>query len=70
MNIKPSETYLMFQRIITFLDEWLFYLLLLYLFENNYIVAFTVTAIIGSFMMAISYLKQWHIESQRFFDLK
>ena len=63
---RPSETFLLVQRLFTFLDEWLFYALLGFLYVNNYMEAFWPVAAIGSTMMVISYVKQWYMEVKRF----
>ena len=62
----PSETYLIFQRAVTFLDEWLFYGLLLYLFVNGHYYMMPVVAALGGTFVWNSYKRQWAMESQRF----
>jgi len=62
----PSEAYLMFQRVITFLDEWLFYALLCGLMwwgipANLF---WTIVAI-GTLMTVLSYLRQWRWEDAK-----
>lgn len=64
-EIRPSEQFLLAQRLFTFFDEWLFYLLLTYLYVNDY-AALVPVAFIGGTMIAISYAKQWYSEYQRF----
>lgn len=65
-RIRPTERFLLVHRIITFFDEWLFYLLLVYLYVNQHITALIVTASIGGLFIIISYLKQWYMEAARF----
>jgi hypothetical protein len=62
----PSETYLIFQRAVTFLDEWLFYGLLLYLFVNEHFVMMVPVAILGAIFILNSYRLMWAMEKQRF----
>jgi len=66
VNRTVSETYLIFQRIITFLDEWLFYALLTFLFVREHYVMMSVVAILGSILILNSYRRQWSMEEQRF----
>lgn len=61
-----SERYLIFQRVMTFLDEWLFYGLLLYLYMNDRLVMMFVVATIGGAFVANSYRRQWAMEASRF----
>ncbi len=64
-EIRPSEQFLLAQRLFTFFDEWLFYLLLTFLYVNDYGALYPVAAI-GGTMIVISYAKQWYSEYQRF----
>lgn len=66
---RVSETYLIFQRIITFLDEWLFYGLLLYLFVNQHYYMMVPVVPIGATFVWVSYKRQWAMEEQRFGEL-
>jgi hypothetical protein len=61
-----SERYLIFQRVMTFLDEWLLYGLLLYLFVNDHLAMMVVVAVIGGTFVANSYRRQWAMEASRF----
>ena len=61
----PSEKYLLWQRGFTFADEWLFYLLLLYLFEQQHYRMMSVVAVIGTIIIVYSYKRQWDMETQR-----
>lgn len=61
-----SERYLIFQRAMTFLDEWLFYGLLLYLFERGHMGLLMVVALLGACFVANSYKRQWAMEEKRF----
>ena len=63
---QPSERYLIFQRTITFLDEWLFYGLMLYLFVNNYWNILLPVAGLGTAFLLNSYKRQWDLEKARF----
>ena len=67
---QPSEMFLLTQRAFTFLDEWLFYGLLFLLYSRGIIeeepVLFWTVAVIGGLLIAISYIKQWRLESLRF----
>ena len=65
-HTRVSEGYLIFQRAVTFLDEWLFYGLLLYLFVNQYWLIMIPVALLGSTFIWISYKRQWAMEEQRF----
>lgn len=63
---KPSDTFLLVHRLFTFLDEWLFYGLLLYLLETGHTTALVMAVIIGIPMMIISYSRQWLMETNRY----
>jgi hypothetical protein len=63
---RVSEDYLIFQRKVTFLDEWLFYGLLLYLFVNQHWGMMVPVGILGATFIWISYKRQWAMEEQRF----
>ncbi len=70
MKRKPvSEGYLIFQRSVTFLDEWLFYGLLLFLYLNQHFLMLTLVAPIGGFFIWNSYKRQWAMEKKRFGDI-
>lgn len=64
-----SERYLIFQRVMTFLDEWLFYALLLFLFEREHMVMLAVVALLGATFTINSYRRQWRMEAKRFGSL-
>ena len=67
MNHKPrSEGYLIFQRIITFLDEWFFYGLLLYLLANRQWLFLSLVILIGAGCIWCSYRRLWAMEAKRF----
>lgn len=66
----PSEKFLLTQRLFTFLDEWLFYgvLILLYFhgkMEKDPVIFWLVVFLGGSFIL-VSYIKQWYMETIRF----
>lgn len=61
-----SERYLIFQRLMTFCDEWLFYGLLLYLFERGHTAMLVCVAFLGACFVANSYKRQWAMEEKRF----
>lgn len=63
---RVSETYLIFQRTVTFLDEWLFYGLLLYLFVNQHWWMMVPVTILGASFIWNSYKRQWAMEEQRY----
>lgn len=63
---QPSEHYLIFQRTVTFLDEWLFYGLLLYLFVNNHWNVMIPVVGFGGVFILNSYKRQWEMERARF----
>ena len=64
---KPSEKYLLTQRLFTFFDEWLFYALLIYLYVNGYTL-FIPAILIGGPMIAYSYYRLWKMEDEVFSD--
>ena len=64
---KPSEKFLLTQRLFTFFDEWLFYLLLTYLYVTHSDVFWPVLAI-GGLMIGLSYYKIWKMEAEVFSD--
>ena len=63
---QVSELYLIFQRTVTFFDEWLFYGLLLYLFVNSYWLMFALVVLVGVPIIWNSYRRQWAMEEARF----
>lgn len=67
---RPSEEYLIAQRKILFLDEWLFYGLLLALFLLNHWYIMAPVAILGAVFVLNSYRRQWAMEGMRFGPLK
>lgn len=66
MNERYSERWLIFQRIITFLDEWLFYGLLVYLFVNEHWIVMVPVTVIGAAIIWNSYRRQWAMETRHF----
>jgi len=64
-----SEGYLIFQRSVTFLDEWLFYGLLLFLFLNQHFLMLILVAPVGGLFIWNSYKRLWVMEKQRFGNL-
>jgi len=63
----PSERFLIFHRVITFLDEWLFYVLLTYLYFNGapfYIMAPVIS--IGATAILFSYKRLWKWENFKY----
>lgn len=62
----PSENYLLQQRWYTFLDEWFFYIVLGILYLLNDYGMMVVVAIHGAIFLAVSYRRQWNMESRRF----
>jgi len=67
---QPSETYLIFQRTVTFLDEWMFYGLLLYLFIYIHDGLGLVVAAVGALAIRYSYKRMWAMEKMRFGPLE
>ncbi len=62
----PSEKYLLIHRLFTFLDEWLWYgVLLVLFFTGNYIMT-GVVFIFGAVFNIVSYNNQWEMENKRF----
>jgi hypothetical protein len=67
MDYEPrSESYLIFQRIITFLDEWFFYGLLLFLLVNKQWLWMTPAVLVGAGCIWHSYQRLWAMEDKRF----
>ncbi|MHA1839876.1 MAG: hypothetical protein ACTSYO_07995 [Candidatus Ranarchaeia archaeon] len=58
----------MFQRFMTFLDEWLLYLLLVIFFIKELYVGLVLAAVVGVPLIIFSYKKQWALEKSRFDD--
>ena len=65
-HARVSEGYLIFQRSITFLDEWLFYGLLVFLLVTERWLLMVPVTILGATFIWISYKRQWAMEEQRF----
>jgi amino acid permease len=65
-TFSPSESYILKQRLFTFVDEWLFYGLLFWLILNGYTGLAITTGIIGFLMIATSYQRLWGYEEIRF----
>jgi len=62
----PSERFLIFHRIITFLDEWLFYALLTFLFFKGVTLwIFIPVVVIGAAVIFKSYKRLWAWEDTR-----
>lgn len=62
----PTESYLKFHRVITFLDEWLFYSLLLFLYLFGHMTLFYIVLPVGTTFIIVSYIKMWYMEAMRF----
>ena len=66
--MKPSEKYVLIQRLFTFFDEWLFYLVLIALlsagyFLSTYFLYYGIPVVIyGLFCIANSYRRLWALE--------
>lgn len=65
-NAVPTERYILIQRLFTFFDEWLFYLLLAWLYVNNYVTLLVAAAVIGGVAIINSYSRLWKMEDVRF----
>lgn len=65
----PSERFLLLHRLFTFLDEWLFYLLLIFWWVRSDWIALAITAVLGTIFVLYSYKRQWAWEDARF-DMK
>jgi len=65
-KVIPSEKYLLLQRLFTFLDEWLFYLVLGILYYTGNYKMMILVAIHGVVFIANSYRLQWKMERERF----
>ena len=66
MPQPPSEFYLAIQRAFTFLDEWLFYGLLLYLYTHDHLLLMVPVTILGASFVLMSYRRQWAMERLTF----
>ncbi len=66
---RVSESYLIFQRGITALDEWGFYALLVFLLVTGRFLLMIPVGIVGAILIWISYKRQWAMEEQRFGSL-
>jgi len=62
----PSEKYLLTHRLITFFDEWLFYVALGALFFTENYLAMGIVGMVGGFFVLHSYRIQWAMERKRF----
>lgn len=54
------------KRVFVFLDEWLFYILLIYLWKTNEMFWFAVAAGLGTCFVIAGYKGLWELEDRRF----
>ena len=65
---KPSEKFVLVHRFFTFLDEWLFYVVLLILLYTGFFYSFLFlvagipVVIYGGIVIWVSYKRQWEFE--------
>ncbi len=65
---KPTEKYILVQRLFTFLDEWLFYTVLLillfadYFFDKCFLLYGIPVVIYGAICIGYSYKRLWNLE--------
>ena len=64
MNIYSIVSYLTMKRIFIFLDEWLSYLLLYYLYYSKYYFIFGVAVILAILFNGYGYLSYWRVEEK------
>jgi hypothetical protein len=65
-EVIPSEQYLLRHRLFTFLDEWLFYLVLGILYYTGEIRMMGIVAVVGVAIIMNTYRLQWKMEKKRF----
>lgn len=71
---RPSEKYVLIQRLYTFLDEWLFYCVLLGLlaagyFVDKYFLLYGIPVVIyGAVCIGYSYKRLWDLEKAMLAD--
>lgn len=66
--MRPSEKFVLTHRLYTFLDEWLFYLVLILLFYTEHYAMMVPVTIYGAIAIYISYKRQWRFEKELFSD--
>ena len=64
MNTDFIVSYLTMKRIFIFLDEWLSYLLLYYLYYSKYYFIFGVAVILAILFNGYGYLSYWRVEEK------
>ena len=64
MNTDSIVSYLTMKRIFIFLDEWLSYLLLYYLYSSEYYFIFGVAVILSILFNGYGYLSYWRVEEK------
>jgi len=60
----PSERFVLYHRLFTFLDEWLFYALLVILWFTREYHMFALVAVIGTTLTTVSYYRYWKLEAE------
>ena len=64
MNTDSIVSYLTMKRIFIFLDEWLSYLLLYYLYSSEYYFIFGVAVILAILFNGYGYFSYWRVEEK------
>jgi len=64
MNIDSIVGYLTMKRFFIFLDEWLSYLILYYLYSSGYYVIFVIAVILAILFNGYGYLSYWRVEEK------
>ena len=64
MNINSIVGYLTMKRTFIFLDEWLSYLLLYYLYSSGNFVIFGIAVILAILFNGYGYLSYWRVEEK------
>ncbi len=59
---RPSERFVLIHRLFTFLDEWLFYAVLLILWFSAEYAMFGMVLVVGTIFNSISYKRYWAME--------
>ena len=64
MSIDSIVGYLTMKRLFIFLDEWLSYLILYYLYSSGYYVIFVIAVILAILFNGYGYLSYWRVEEK------
>ena len=64
MSIDSIVGYLTMKRFFIFLDEWLSYLILYYLYSSGYYVIFVIAVILAILFNGYGYLSYWRVEEK------